>query len=71
MLWLSRQLWGMSLWNLHQDKETLEPEITGFMDGRKKVEAAFQHGFITLGQLSSGTCLCLLVCSFSKHSVLI
>ena len=48
----------MSVWNLHQDKETLEPEITGFMDVRKKVEAAFQRGFITLGQLSSGTCLC-------------
>lgn len=26
--WLSRQLWGLSLWTLHQDMKTLESEIT-------------------------------------------
>lgn len=46
MPWLLRQLWGISAWNLQKDGEALESEITGFMDDRKKVEAAFQNGFI-------------------------
>lgn len=46
MPWLFRQLWGIFAWNLQKDGETLESEITGFMDDRKKVEAAFQNGFI-------------------------
>ena len=43
---LFRQLWGISAWNLQKDREALESEITGFMEYRKKVEAAFQNGFI-------------------------
>lgn len=26
--WLPRRLWGLSLWNLHQEMEALGPEVT-------------------------------------------